>query len=348
MVWDQDAAGSNPVAPTILYNDLQRDPQSALSANLSHQALNALADAAKAVANALGQGSFAPASFSPPIQTGLVTVAEAVNEFLKVKARAGRSDRYLRQLRVSLNSFARGRMQTDLDAVTLLDLESWLDAQGWAAKTQRGYLCDVRTLFNFAVRRGLARHNPANAVELPAFVEALPSIHTPAQVCAVLNFAREFDPVVCRALAIRYFAGLRSSEAHRLIEAEIGRDYVEVTAAKSKTRRRRLVTIQPALRAWLDLGGVLPLTCESNRMRYFNAALLKAEGFNMSHNVTRHSFVSYHLAEFGNAGKTAMQAGHTEQILFSNYRELVTPESAKEFWAIYPHAVAPATLETSL
>ncbi len=35
------------------------------------------------------------------------SVGQAVNEFIVAKARAGRSDRYLRQLRVSLSSLTR-------------------------------------------------------------------------------------------------------------------------------------------------------------------------------------------------------------------------------------------------
>jgi integrase len=48
------------------------------------------------------------------------------------------------------------------------------------------------------------------------------------------------------------FAGLRHSELIQLAAAEIGERYLEVKGHKAKTRRRRLVTICPALRAWLD------------------------------------------------------------------------------------------------
>lgn len=52
--------------------------------------------------------------------------------------------------------------------------------------------------------------------------------------------------------------------------------------------------------------------------------------------VVRHSFVSYHLAAFGSASKTANEAGHSEAMLFRHYRELVTPAAAGEFWALRP------------
>jgi hypothetical protein len=53
-------------------------------------------------------------------------------------------------------------------------------------------------------------------------------------------------------------------------------------------------------------------------------------------NVTRHSFVSYHLAAFENAGKTALEAGHSEAMLFAHYRAVVTETTALEFWALRP------------
>jgi hypothetical protein len=42
------------------------------------------------------------------------------------------------------------------------------------------------------------------------------------------------------SLAIRYFAGLRSSECNKLGKAEIKEGFIEVTAAKAKTPRRCL------------------------------------------------------------------------------------------------------------
>jgi integrase len=133
---------------------------------------------------------------------------------------------------------------------------------------------------------------------------------------------------------VRYFAGLRGSEAASLDESCIqpGRGFIEVTAAKAKTRRRRLVTIQPALAAWLDTGGTLPLGDVNTKLWNLTSAL----AFDWPRNVTRHSFVSYHLAAFGSASKTALEAGHTEQMLFNHYREIVTPGQAAEFWGIRP------------
>jgi len=265
---------------------------------------------------------------------GTLTVREVVNEFLIVKARAARSDRYLRQLRVVFSSFAQGRATTPIHAVTVQDVEKWALSRG-AIRTMRGYLGDVATLFNFAIRRGYAHSNPARGVELPHSASAeAPKIHTPEEVRAVLETARRLDPDVCRILAIRYFAGIRTAEGHRLIEKEnilTDRGYIEVPAIKAKTRRRRLVRIEPCLAAWLALGGeVKPMG--PHRIR----SVIRASGVEWSDNVTRHSFCSYHLAKSESAAKTALQAGHAEQMLFAHYRELVTLSQAQAFWSVFP------------
>jgi site-specific recombinase XerD len=276
--------------------------------------------------------NFALASHSPA--SSPATVAEAINAFLVAKSRAAKSDRYLRAMKNSLSKFARGRGGKLLDAVTPDEMERWLDGSDWSGVTRRGYLRDVRTLYNFAARRGMAAGNPARLVELPSSDAGPIQVHTPEQVRAVLEYARKAELNLCRALAVRYFAGLRSAECDRLTEDCIRLDtgFIEVTAQAAKTRRRRLVVIRDNLKAWLALGGRLPLRDVNNRMRLF----VKAAGVPWPHNVTRHSFVSYHLAAFESAAKTALEAGHSEAMLFQHYRAVVTPQDAADFWSIKP------------
>jgi integrase len=200
-------------------------------------------------------------------------------------------------------------------------------------------LLTLRTVFAWGVARGDLLANPAAAVDVPTVLDKPPAIHTPAEVRRVLESSLASDPTVCRVFAVRYFGGLRTSEAVALSENEIrpaGAKYIEVTAAKSKTRKRRLVEIQPALAAWLKVtaaaGAALPLAQVNNRLR----AAVIAAGVPWSAGVCRHSFVSYHLARFKNAGRTALEAGHSENILFAHYREVVTAAAAREFWRILP------------
>lgn len=327
---------SNPVAPTIFFPVNTGPQRGEQEKYLSPDVWLSLAQAAKtllAVAEAfLGQRDFAHQN--PPLSLPrALTLRELYHEFTASKKRAKRSARYLRQLRVSLKSFAKGRWQTPIDQIKLQDVSVWVFGQDWQPKTQFNYLGDVRTFFRFAVQRGYIAVNPAAGIDLPPCDAAPPKIHTPAQVRLVLDAARNFDLDVCRMLAVRYFAGLRTAEMHRLREENIllEQGFIEVPAGKSKTRSRRLVPITPALRAWLALGGTL----RAIRPDTIRAAI-KASGVDWPHNVTRHSFCSYHLAMWGDAKKTALEAGHSEDILFRHYRALVTDQEAKKFWGIVP------------
>jgi hypothetical protein len=51
-------------------------------------------------------------------------------------------------------------------------------------------------------------------------------------------------------------------------------------------------------------------------------------------NGLRHSFVSYRLAATNDAAKTALESGHSQEILHAHYKELVRPEAAADFFAI--------------
>lgn len=90
----------------------------------------------------------------------------------------------------------------------------------------------------------------------------------------------------------------------------------------------------PALAAWLQAtdGHPLPLTNLVRRRR----TLVRGLGLPWPKDVTRHSFVSYHLARFQNAAQTALEAGHREAVLFRHYRAVCTPEDAARFWDITP------------
>ena len=299
-------------------------------------ALTALAEATKAltaVARALSQGSFSPVVPSLPSKPSRpsLTVAKLVSMFLEAKRRQQRSDRYLRQLRTTLKAFTKGRSTLPAELVTFQDLEAWLDKQAWSTRTKANARSDVSILYAWAVKRHLVAANPAKAVELASPVDQAIEVHQAEQVRLVLEAARLADPLACRILALRYFAGVRSSEAARLREEDLRGEFIEVPAFKSKTRSRRLVRVQPNLKAWLELGPALgPMRTDRIRQA------IKASGVAWSHNVARHSFVSHHLALFEKPGQTALEAGHSETILFRHYRALVTVDQARAYFSVVP------------
>ncbi|TXH46730.1 MAG: hypothetical protein E6Q97_28915 [Desulfurellales bacterium] len=263
------------------------------------------------------------------------SLTQALSECIQSKADAGRRARYLTQFRSSLILMIRATGDRAVSQVTAPEVESWLNSHCKTTRTRLTYWTDAKTFFSWCIKRGYLHSNPCAAIDRPLCDEKAPGIHTPEEVEKLLEAARAQDRDVMRLLCIQYFAGLRPSEAARLTEADIGEEALKVSA-RSKSRKRRLVAIHSTLRAWLNQGGQLPVKNLTKRLR----AVRKSAGLSWPHDVTRHSFASYHLAAFKNASETAHELGHHSQsMLYANYREVVSSKQAEAFWQILPKAL---------
>lgn len=281
------------------------------------------------------------------------TFAAVAGEMIQAKEAAGKRPRYVKELRRSMRLLERTFSSVRVSQITPRQIENWLESvgKGWSPSSKRTRLVDLRTFFAFALRRGYVASNPAAVLELPKHTPGAPCIFSVESGRKLLETARETDPGLLPMLALGMFAGIRPDEIRRLVWAEIGPEFVEITARKAKTARRRLVSVTPALAAWLEVGGHqkngLSLDTAgpwpvNHRKRM--ARLLEAAGIEWGQDICRHSFASYHLAAHRNAPATAHELGHANtQMLFAHYRELVRPEAAAEWWALRP-AVRDASL----
>lgn len=289
-----------------------------------------------------------------------VSVADAVAAVLKVKEGAGMSDLYLRDLKWRLGRLSQAFPDKRLAEISTDDLQSFLEGLGVGAVTRNTFRRDIRTLWGYAAKRNWARMEVAANTEAAKATQKKPDIFTPHQVAALLSTDQDDDLLAFHAIGL--FAGLRVSEINRLSwdDVDLTGGFIHVSAANSKTRTRRLVPIQANLKAWLEpiaktkgpiingtvnpktvrprsAGGTFGKTGEPGTFRRRHAAVIKAAGLaKWPVNVMRHSFVSYRLAETQDAGKTALESGHDQAILFAHYRELVKPQAAKLYWSISP------------
>jgi integrase len=259
------------------------------------------------------------------------TLGEAATAFIEDKHNSNRSKPYMGQIRWALNSFKFNRNDAPCASIAPDDIRKWVNARGSAA-TRQSCLQRLRTFFEFCRLQGWVKTNPAEAVTRPSSENKPPGILTVDECKSVLKACQENDKPLVTYFALCLFAGLRPAEA-RAIRAEDIRDgHIEVSAAKAKTRRRRFVTVNETLEAWLALGGEFEPKNWRSRFR----AVVKASGVEWTNDCMRHSFVSYHYAIHGSS-ITAREAGHSEQILFANYRALVTTEEARKFWELRPN-----------
>jgi len=260
---------------------------------------------------------------------------EIVSIYLaSLKTRAYRKNT-IKQARSNLNQLASKYGALDTNTITPTHLEQWFAQRKWTRSTIDGVIAKIGPFFTWCVREGYCENNPCAAVKRPRSDDSPPTIFTPLETKTLLLTALKADPGMIPYLAIGLFAGVRPLEIERLTWADVLEQYIEITAAKAKTRKRRLVSLSDNLKEWLSLGGDLPLTNKRKRL----GRVVQIAGLNWQPDIMRHSFASYHLAMHTSADKTALELGHRDsKMLFAHYRELVTQEAGQSYWDIRPKA----------
>jgi integrase len=275
-----------------------------------------------------------------------VNMLAAYDEFYAAREKEGVSAVHLRDFTCRLQRFAEKHAKKLVAEITEKDIDAWIFGLKQSAESKSKHYRLLRNFFAYSVGRGYADANPVLRASKVKLLSKPPGILAPADVAAVLAAA---PAEIVPALAIGFFAGLRTAEIARLDWSEINlkRDFIEVTAENAKSSRRRLVTITPNLKAWLEPHAQNSGPVRLSEMRHkdrFDLAR-KAAGITWPPNACRHSYASYHLALNEDAAKTALQLGHkSTTILFQHYRELVSPEDAKTYFAITPQNVTPANI----
>ncbi len=264
---------------------------------------------------------------------------DAADDFTAAKEAAGISQAYRRSLRHYLTWLKRDFGPLPIADITTPQVDAWLRAANGNHTTKNNLRRIFVTLFKWSRDCGYLPQDRKTAPERAmtfSGAEPAPAIFTPDEMKKVL--------AACPAnllphIVIGAFSGIRAAEIERLDWSEIlwDRGYIEIKAAKAKTKARRLVPLLPNLRAWLEPlrkaeGSVCCLPNVHFRLNYLG----KKAGVGWRQNALRHSFASYRLAEIQDAAKVALEMGNTPDKLFRHYRELVTPDAAKEWFAILP------------
>jgi integrase len=195
----------------------------------------------------------------------------------------------------------------------------------------------ISTLFEFGRQCGWTDTNPAAEVRKVKVTESSPGILTPEQAARLLEAS---GTQTLPYWAIGLFRGLRTAELERLNWADIHfeESLVEVPSLASKTASRRFVPIRPNLTQWLEPYKAMrgPL-CPTNLRVRLETDRKNAGLGEWPSNGLRHSFGSYHLQQFQNAGQTALEMGHTKaEVTFRHYNQRFRPAAAENFWKIAP------------
>lgn len=288
-----------------------------------------------------------------------------VAEFLASKEKAGLSERHLADMRHRLGAFSEA-FACPADELTCVLLQRYLDSIHGTARTKLNHWRHIITLLRWAVRRKLAPRDlldETQAIERPRKEDTTIGIFTPADFEELLEGTRRFRPDLLAWVVIGGFCGLRTAELARLDWSMVNleRRFVEVPAAKSKTRSRRLVPLCDSALKWLAEirqreGSVSPYAEENKALAAIVASATRlrrerkherclsadepptvVQAFKWVKNGLRHSFCSYRLAEAKDAAKVALEAGNSPAMLFAHYRELVTEAEANAWFGVQPY-----------
>ncbi|MDR3413593.1 MAG: site-specific integrase [Formivibrio sp.] len=272
------------------------------------------------------------------------SLQQIADELVALKENRQASDRYVGDLRARLNTIAK-QFPVTADMVTTKDLQTWFDGMDAAPRTVRNFRQTASALFKFAEARGYIAKgkNPVTGTEGIKAKNGNPiQIYSPDEMEKLLQSASADIRII---IALQAFAGIRSQEILRLEWGDIkrARGHIELAADKAKTASRRIVPILPNLAAWLKgtkkKKGLIftpnNLTAFDRRM---NAEAFEPAGVTRKENALRHSFISYRVADTQNVAQVALEAGNSPAMIFSHYRELVTPDDAKKWFAIQPKA----------
>jgi integrase len=269
-------------------------------------------------------------------------IEEVIDKLVETKRAAKRADSYLYLLGHNLDRLAKSFPDRLIATITTEELNGFLASLSVAPETWNTIRRDCVTLWNFAETLGVVSKNVASKTERAKSIDGPPGIFTPEEIAALLTHASDD---LLAFYAIGAFAGLRTCELEHLDwrNVNLARNFIEVGAATTKTRSRRIVPILPNLKAWLEpvAKAAGPVCAPNLRKKQPQRAILGSAGSIIKEwpeNGLRHSFISYRLAAIQDSAKVALEAGHGQAILFKHYRELVHPEDAERYFNILPAA----------
>ena len=284
-------------------------------------------------------------------------IDDVVTDFLAALKADGLSARYQKDCRNRLGRFQNSFGQRLVADISASEVGAWLRSlkdetdTPLAGITRNSYWLRLSALFNFAREYKWCVETPLLESQKAKVRSTEPETLTPDELARLLeNASEETLPY----WAIGAFCGLRSSELERLHWSEVHLDeetlLVEVKSSKSKTGARRFVPIRPALKAWLkDYANRKGRVSPQMLRKRLEADRLAAKITEWPNNALRHSFASYHAAEFQNAGVLAAEMGHRDpDVTYRHYRELVRPAVAHKYWNLFPANAAAARKVTQL
>lgn len=269
-----------------------------------------------------------------------VKVLDAAKEYLKAKTKAGKNiatdhASIFESIKADLGDYS-------LDAVSAKQLDAWL-AKRENPVSRNTYRKRIVALWRWAQRKGYLSRDVRTEAEMTD------RAHEPAPVIGIINVATwekllryfsEHHADYLAPLVVAGFAGLRRAEVHAQTWEDIALDRKNLRVSKGKrgTPARRMVPLCDAAVEWLMLcrnrKGALCDDLAIDRIRL----LAREAKFELPDNCFRHSYISHRVAATGDIARVSLDAGNSPKEINRHYRELVSEDEGKAWFAVRPTA----------
>ena len=286
-----------------------------------------------------------------------ITLENAIRIYLKAKELENCKPRYLRAMTMELEALSKAFPGKKVSEISADMIEGFLTVRQIHPTTWNNWRRDLRTFFNFAAgpRHRWVAQNPAEQVtfkkvdlddveilelqDVQKLLKAASNHETP-------NYAGKVDKGrQVPWLVLGLFGGLRRDEADATCWEDIDWDANSLKVRATKTTRSlrsRYLHMQPVMANWLKL-----YKKESGRIGTGTSArrndlqkLSLATGLDLSKNLYRHSFGSYHYQAYKDIGETMAEMGHTNAKTFAGYYNRSIPKlRALAYWELQPEEV---------
>lgn len=273
-------------------------------------------------------------------------VAALVKSFLASKATKGRSEKHIRDLKGTLNTFGTA-FACEIVSLTRQQVEEWIEARGVGPRRWNNVLSHIVALFRFARRDGVlsAEPHPVELIERKKTASRRET-YSPAELQKILAHAEVRDvPFV----VLGAFCGLRPEEIRPDMRSAKGairwenflweKRKIDVPAIVAKDGRRRFAVLTDAAMAhlapWRYAKGDCVRRCDVSKI---TRRLAIAADIAWKFDALRHSYASYRLAITKDIGALAEEMGNSAKIIRAHYLDLKHEEEAVEWFAIRPTA----------
>jgi hypothetical protein len=240
--------------------------------------------------------------------------------------------------------------------VTVEDMDHLISAQKWGGKTRNDFITSTIPLFDFAeVRHWRSKGtNPLHGIPRARQIEPPKEIYEPWEMRQILVRLSASVPALVPFFALWAFAGARKEEVARMTWPQINRGlmmgYIELQARDTKNGKYRTIPVQENLKSWLtrfrkETGSVLPAfwaamtKSGSPRLDELTRYASRKTGILWRDNAPRHSFGTYYFKVCKDPGEVTRTMGTSLKEFQSSYwnkSRLVTDDSAREWFGIYP------------